>query len=110
MVLRVCQQILRDEHDSQDAFQATFLLLVRKAGTVRNKASVASWLYGVAHRVAWRAKVASARRRNHERRLAVTVPELREHPLEGDARHAAIDEEIRRLPEKHRRPGRSLLP
>ena len=104
MVLRVCRRVLNDEHDAQAAFQATFLLLVRKAGTVRNQASVASWLHGVAHRVSWRAKVAAARRRTHERRRAVTVPESRLEPIDSDAGQVAIDEEIRRLPEKYRAP------
>ncbi|MHC5542081.1 RNA polymerase sigma factor, partial [Singulisphaera rosea] len=60
MVLRVCRGVLNDEHDAQDAFQATFLVLVRKAASVRNRSSVASWLYGVAHRVSSRAKVNAA--------------------------------------------------
>src|SRR3712207_1682052 len=56
MVLRVCQQVLGNSHDADDAFQATFLVLVRKAGAIRRRTSVASWLYGVAQRVAMRAK------------------------------------------------------
>src|SRR5271168_5121338 len=54
MVLRVCQQILGDAHDAEDAFQATFLVLARRAGSVRKRESVASWLYGIAQRVARR--------------------------------------------------------
>ena len=56
MVLRVCQGVLREPHDAQDAFQATFLVLVYKAGSIRNRESVASWLHGVACRVATCAK------------------------------------------------------
>src|SRR3954453_14670883 len=56
MVLGVCRRILRDPHAAEDAFQATFLLLVRKAGTVRKRESVGPWLYGVARRVAMEAR------------------------------------------------------
>ena len=52
MVHRACRSILRDEHDAQDAVQATFLVLVRRGGTVRNRGSIGSWLHGVALRVA----------------------------------------------------------
>ena len=68
--LRVCRQVLGDSHDAQDAFQATFLVLVRKAGSLRKAESVASWLYGVAFRVAVRTKVEATRRRVYERRSA----------------------------------------
>src|SRR3954449_5741851 len=64
MVLRVCRDVLDDPHDAQDAFQATFLVLVRRVGTVRRRESLASWLYGVAVRVATRSRAASARRRS----------------------------------------------
>src|SRR3954454_13739943 len=52
MVYRVCRRVLKDPHDAHDAFQATFLVLVRKPGAVRSRESLASWLYGVALRVA----------------------------------------------------------
>ena len=67
MVLRVCRSILRNEHDAQDAFQATFLILVRRAASVRNRESIGSWLYGVALRVAACARNTMAHRRRHER-------------------------------------------
>ena len=63
MVLRVCLQVLGNSHDADDAFQATFLVLVRNAGAIRRRDSVASWLYGVAQRVAMRAKADATRRR-----------------------------------------------
>lgn len=107
MVLRVCRGVLNDEHDAQDAFQATFLVLVRKAASVRNMSSVASWLYGVAHRVASRAKVNAARRRSLEREAATMIIG-RQHDSDDGlaedlfAEHSALDDEIRRLPEKYR--------
>src|SRR5260370_41295377 len=70
MVLRVCRRVLDDAHDAQDAFQATFLILVRRVGTLRRRESLASWLYGVAVRVATRSRAASARRRSGEQAAA----------------------------------------
>src|SRR5262245_12309204 len=57
MVLRACRDALADSHDVDDAFQATFLVLVRQAGSIRDRGSIAPWLYGVARRIASRARV-----------------------------------------------------
>jgi DNA-directed RNA polymerase specialized sigma24 family protein len=62
MVLGVCRQFLRDPNDVEDAFQATFLVLVRKAATLRQKELLGNWLYGVAFRVALRARSVALRR------------------------------------------------
>jgi RNA polymerase sigma factor (sigma-70 family) len=104
MVLGVCRRILRDPHAAEDAFQATFLLLVRKAGSVRKRGSVGPWLYGVAQRVALEARGAASRR-------PVPAPSDLEVPggddrdgLEHDELHAALHEELGRLPEKYRVP------
>jgi RNA polymerase sigma factor (sigma-70 family) len=70
MVQRVCIEVLRDYHDGQDAFQATFLVLARQAGSIRRRDSLASWLYGVALRVSACTRSASTRRRIHERNWA----------------------------------------
>jgi len=67
MVLSVCQSILHDPHDAEDVFQATFLVLVRKPAAIGKPASVASWLHGVALRLAGKARVEAGRRRAHER-------------------------------------------
>lgn len=103
MVLRVCRSVLSDEHDAQDAFQATFLVLVNGASAVRDRSSVASWLYGVALRVSSRAKVGVAKRRAHERRAASMIKESRHDGSNGTlADRSLLHEEIRRLPEKYR--------
>src|SRR5262249_12014465 len=70
MVLRTCRGILRDEHDASDAFQATFLVLVLKGGSLWVKDSLGPWLHRVACRVAVRAKVAAIRRGEAERAAA----------------------------------------
>src|SRR5689334_22333368 len=65
MVLGVCRRLLHHWHDVEDAFQATFLVLVRRAAAIRKQDSVCSWLYGVAYRTALRARAARASRRFH---------------------------------------------
>ena len=104
MVLKVCRQVLGDSHDAEDAFQATFLVLLRKAGSVRNADSVASWLHGVAYRVSRRAKADAIQRRAHERRVA----EMRafRHDREADRPESwtELHEEIARLPARYREP------
>jgi DNA-directed RNA polymerase specialized sigma24 family protein len=56
MVFALCRRLLADDHDAEDAFQATFLVLVRKARSIRKQASLGSWLFGVAYRIAQRAR------------------------------------------------------
>ena len=105
MVQRVCHEVLGDHHDAQDAFQATFFVLAQSAGSIRQRDSLASWLYGVALRVAAGARSASARRLEHERNWAT----LRAVETESctDSREdsgALLHEEIGRLPERFRTP------
>jgi RNA polymerase sigma factor (sigma-70 family) len=104
MVLHVCRRILRDEHAAEDAFQATFLVLARKAATLGRQESVGNWLYGVASRVSLRARVEAARRRDRERR---TTTRGGRDPLgELTVREAQqiLDEELSGLPARYRAP------
>src|SRR5262245_25760274 len=68
MVLGVCRRVLQDAHDAEDAFQATFLVLVRRAHALRKQGSVGGWLYKVAYHVALRTQVRAARRQAQERK------------------------------------------
>src|SRR5262249_21150226 len=70
LVWGVCRRLLPREQDAEDAFQATFLVLAERAGTIRRAQSVGSWLYGVAHRIATRARRQERRRREQEARTA----------------------------------------
>ena len=80
MVWGVCRRILHNHHDAEDAFQATFLVLVRKAATVRPRKMVGNWLYGVARQTALKARATRAKRQTRERQVmdmpepAVTEP------------------------------------
>src|SRR4051812_30726042 len=104
MVLRVCRRVLQDGHAAEDAFQATFLVLVRKAGSLRQRELVGNWLYGVAYRVAARARVEAARRRGRERRPALPPPGDPLAELTGRELALALDEELNRLADKYRAP------
>jgi RNA polymerase sigma factor (sigma-70 family) len=104
MVLNVCRSVLRHEQDAEDAYQATFLVLARKAGSIRHPEAVAGWLYEVAYRVAVQAQADAARRRDLERRappLADADPTL--DMTLRDLRRV-LHEELRRLPDKYRLP------
>src|SRR3954454_10212936 len=102
MILGVCRNVLDDPHDAEDAFQATFLVLARKAASIRDRGVLGAWLYGVAYRVASRAKRDAARRREHERRGADMVTNVPRDELAWRELRAALHEEVNRLPEKYR--------
>src|SRR5437667_8234323 len=69
MVWGVCRRILSNYHDAEDAFQATFLVLVRKAASIAPKEMVGNWLYGVAHLTASKARAVAAKRKGRERQV-----------------------------------------
>jgi RNA polymerase sigma factor (sigma-70 family) len=104
LVLRVCQRVLRDHHATEDAFQATFLVLVRKAASLERRDLLSSWLYGVAHRIALRAREATAQRQARERQAARHTSADPMDELTGRELYAALDEELQRLPEPYRAP------
>jgi RNA polymerase sigma factor (sigma-70 family) len=103
MVWRVCGTTLRDLTDIEDAFQATFLVLARKARSIRQPDSVSSWLFGVALRTASKAKFAAIRRRRHERQWTAAATTLRADE-DGDDFASVLWEEVDRLTEKYRAP------
>ncbi|QEH38219.1 ECF RNA polymerase sigma factor SigW [Aquisphaera giovannonii] len=104
MVWGVCRRVLGDAHEAEDAFQATFLILARKAGSVRVDGSLGRWLYGVAHRVAARARAECRRREGWMERAE---PESSDDPAaaaEATEIRAVVGEELDRLPAKYRCP------
>jgi RNA polymerase sigma factor (sigma-70 family) len=104
-VLGVCRRVLRDAHAAEDAFQDVFVLLARKAGTLRERTLLAGWLYGAACRTAAHARAAAARRRGREA-LAEARQPSGDPAVEAAARelNAVLDEEVGRLPERFRNP------
>jgi RNA polymerase sigma factor (sigma-70 family) len=99
MVLGVCRRVLRHDHDADDAFQATFLVLAHKAKSVSPSAALAAWLHGVARRTSLRARSRAARRAAVERQ----VPPRTADPAPAEL-DPALDEELGRLPERYRVP------
>jgi RNA polymerase sigma factor (sigma-70 family) len=108
MVLRVCSALLRNPHDAQDAFQATFLVLARKASALDPRRPLAGWLYLVAYHLALRLRAVAARRRRCETRAACHRPAHDANAaaanLEKQEVHHVLREELDRLPERIRAP------
>jgi RNA polymerase sigma factor (sigma-70 family) len=102
MVLGVCRRMLPASHDAEDAFQATFLVLVRRAASIVRRESLASWLYGVAVRTAKVARRRTARERAAKRRLMDASELTTERPEDREDLLPILDEELNRLPYRYR--------
>ena len=102
MVWGVCRRVLRNYHDAEDAFQATFLVFVRKAATIASPELLANWLYGVAHQTALKARATTAKRRARERQvIEMPEPAVPEEELWNELR-PLLDQALSRLPDKYR--------
>ncbi|WP_154673861.1 RNA polymerase sigma factor, partial [Singulisphaera acidiphila] len=101
MVLRVCRKVLHDSDDAADAFQATFLVLARKAGSIHRRSSLGAYLHGVALRVANCNRLAVVRRRRHERTYAEKAGTAYQAKPPDDLGRV-LHEELGRLPERFR--------
>ncbi len=102
-VWRVCRAVLGDDHEAEDAFQATFLVLARRTRWIRNREAVGAWLIGTAYRVAGNARSSAIRRKSHERRAAGQRATATNAPDPADWVPVLL-EEVGRLPEKFRLP------
>jgi RNA polymerase sigma factor (sigma-70 family) len=102
MVLAVCRRLLAHEHDAEDAFQATFLVLALKAGSVARPESLGSWLHGVARRTALKARARAARRQAAERQVQPEVEAVPDPDPGWSDLRPILDEEVGRLPARHR--------
>jgi RNA polymerase sigma factor (sigma-70 family) len=104
-VLGVCRRLLGSAHDAEDAFQATFLVAVRKAASVRPRELFGNWLYGVAYRTALEARARIARRRSREKQMdEMPHPPRVEPEADWQELRQLLDRELSRLPEKYRVP------
>ena len=104
MVQAVCRGVVGDANDADDAFQATFLLLIRKAGSLWVRDSLGGWLHRVACRIAIQAKSDLIRRRHRERRAASSAGAGNRDVVPWDDAHIVLHQEIDRLPERFRQP------
>src|SRR5260370_7107852 len=99
MVWGVCRRVLRSHQDAEDAFQATFLVLVRKAASIRPREMVGNWLYGVAHQTALKARATRAKRTTRERQMTdMPEPDVPAAPLSHDLQ-PLLHHELARLPD-----------
>jgi RNA polymerase sigma factor (sigma-70 family) len=104
MVLGVCRRVLRDPNDAEDAFQATFLVLVRKAAAVARRDAVGPWLYGVAARTARKARTLAARRRFKESLVPPATAVVPDPVADTAELRNVVADEVRALPARYRLP------
>ena len=109
MVLGICRHVLSQQHDAEDAFQATFLVLARKGASIRNRTVLAGWLHEVAHRIAVKARASAVRRRDIERQAVAMAPPALEEDKQDEAAawnelRPVLHAEVERLPERYRVP------
>ncbi len=104
LVWTVCRQVLRHEHDAEDAFQATFLTLARHGASISKGQAVCSWLYHVAQRIAFKAGIDRAKRHNNERQAGAMTHSEPSSDLAWRELQNLLDAELQRLPEKYREP------
>jgi RNA polymerase sigma factor (sigma-70 family) len=102
MVLQVCQRVLHNAHEADDAFQATFIVLARKAASLASRQLLANWLYGVAYRIALKARTSARRRQAHELHARQALPADGSTDAGWRDLRPVLDEELNRLPEKYR--------
>jgi RNA polymerase sigma factor (sigma-70 family) len=104
MVLRVCRSLLPDPHAAEDAFQATFLVLLRRAAAIRRRELLANWLYGVAHRLAGRARANAFRQKARQRDGVDALAAKPTDDAEARDLGRVLHEELDRLPARYRSP------
>ncbi len=105
LVMGVCRRVLGNEQDAEDAFQATFLVLARKAGSLKNGKSLPAWLHRTAHRIALRARANKARRREQSfENEAMVEDRLTLQRIAAEHDRTSLDEELNRLPQRYRLP------
>jgi len=104
LVLGVCRRVLRDAHDAEDAFQATFFILAKKAPRLDRQRPLSGWLYTVAQNTALKARTSAARRRARERQVANMMAQRPQADPGAPDTSGAIDHELAQLPEKYRLP------
>jgi RNA polymerase sigma factor (sigma-70 family) len=102
MVLGVCRRVLGNRHTAEDAFQATFLVLARKATAIGRREQLGSWLHGVARRASMDVRLRAARQHAKEKRLSIMSPVERMDEIQKCELRSILDEELARLPERHR--------